>query len=124
VRGKHVLLSLGNPNDRPFVKVIKVGADVAFSLETEDPLIAEARQANRPPAALIPGDADTAMELFGTGDLTAAVNALPADLYSVLERRFGLLADWVLIGQRINLAREDRQSFLRLVGTAALDDAG
>ena len=46
MRGKHVLLSLGNPNDRPFVEVIKVGADVAFSLETEDRLIAEARQAN------------------------------------------------------------------------------
>jgi hypothetical protein len=46
VRGKHVLLSLGNPNDRPFVKVIKIGADVAFSLETEHRLIAEARQAN------------------------------------------------------------------------------
>jgi hypothetical protein len=81
----------------------------------------EGRIENPPPAALMPGDADTAIELFGNGDLTAAVNTLPVDQYNALEDRFGLLADWVLIRQRINLATEDRQRFLRLVGTAALD---
>jgi hypothetical protein len=46
LRGKRVLLSLSNPNDRPCIKIVTVGNDVAFSLETDDQLIAEARQSN------------------------------------------------------------------------------
>src|SRR3954451_21761048 len=48
LRGKRVLLSLGNPNDGPFVKTVTIGSDVAFSLETDDHTVAEARQANAP----------------------------------------------------------------------------
>lgn len=187
LRGKRVLLSLSNPNDRPCIKVVRIGNDVAFSLETDDELIAEARQSNAldhfrrlfelteaepvnlshkdmvalsgaayrlyteihgdnpgepgvwayhksltraalegriqnpPPAALTPNEASAVLELFGNGNLTEAVNALPAGQYDALEERFGLLADWVLIRQRIHLSPEDRQRFLRLIGTAALD---
>jgi hypothetical protein len=187
LRGKRALLSLSNPNDHPCIKVATIGNDVAFSLETTDRLIAEARQANAldhlrrlfdlteaapvrlshkdmvalsgetyrlyneihgdkpgepsgwayhralhraalegriknaPPAALMPNEADVAAQFFGTGNLTEAVNALPAGQYNALEDRFGLLADWVLIRLRINLAAEDRPRFLRLVGTASLD---
>jgi integrase len=187
LRGKRILLSLGNANDSPFIKTVKIGTHVEFSLETDDPIIAEARQAialdhcrrlfeltetdpvslshkdmvalsggtyllyqeihgdnpgepsawsyhkalhraalegrikNPPPAALTPNEADAARELFGDGDLTAAVNALPADQHDALEDRFGLLADWVLIRQRIHLNPNDRRRFLRLVATASLD---
>ncbi|MGY4567251.1 hypothetical protein [Bradyrhizobium sp. USDA 3256] len=44
LRGKRVLLSLGT--ERPFIKVVKIGSDVSFSLETDDLLLAAARQAN------------------------------------------------------------------------------
>jgi hypothetical protein len=81
----------------------------------------EGRIKSPPPAALTPNETATAIELFGTGDLTAAVNALPAGQYDSLEDRFGLLADWVLIRQRIHVAPEDRRRFLHLVGTASLD---
>ena len=46
LRGKRVLLSLGNESDRPFIKTVTIGSDVSFSLETDDRLIAESRQAN------------------------------------------------------------------------------
>jgi hypothetical protein len=41
-----VLLSLGSESDRPFIKTVTIGSDVSFSLETDDRLIAESRQAN------------------------------------------------------------------------------
>lgn len=44
LRGKALLLSLGN--ERPFIKTVRIGSDVSFSLETDDRLIAESRQAN------------------------------------------------------------------------------
>ena len=185
LRGKRVLLSLGT--ERPFIKVVKIGTDVSFSLETDDLLLAEARQANAldhlrrlfelteaepvsfshkalvalsgeayriydeihsdspgepgpwsyhkalhraalegriqspPPAVLVPNESATAMEAFGEGDLTAAVDALPPGQFDSLEDRFGLIADWVLVRQRIHLAQSDRRRFLHLVGTAALD---
>ncbi|MCS3476277.1 integrase [Bradyrhizobium elkanii] len=185
LRGKRVLLSLGT--ERPFIKVVKIGNDVSFSLETDDRLLAEARQANAldhlrrlfelteaepvsfshkalvalsgeayriyneihsdspgepgpwsyhkalhraalegriqspPPAALMPNEAANTMEIFGEGNLTAAVNALPAGQFDSLEERFGLIGDWVLIRQRVHLAQSDRRRFLHLVGTAALD---
>jgi integrase len=81
----------------------------------------EGRVKNPPPAALMPNEANTAIDLFGTGDLTAGVNAFPADQHDALEDRFGLLADWVLIRQRIQLNPNDRRRFLRFVGTASLD---
>lgn len=187
LRGKRVLLSIATPHDYPCVKMVTIGSDVAFSLETDDTTVAEARQANAldhlrrlfelteaapvslshkdmvamsgetyrlyqeihrdnpgepdawmyhkalsraalegriknpPPAALMPNEANTAIELFGSGDLTAAVDALPADQHDALEDRFGLLADWVLIRHRIHLNHDDRRRFLRLVGTASLD---
>ncbi|MCA1397472.1 hypothetical protein [Bradyrhizobium sp. BRP56] len=169
------------------MKTVTIGSDIAFSLETDDATVAEARQANAldhlrrlfelteaapvslshkdmvalsgetyrlyqeihrdnpgepdawmyhkalsraalegriknpPPAALMPNEANTAIDLFGTGDLSAAVNALPADQHDAIEDRFGLLADWVLIRHRIHLNPNDRRRFLRLVGTASLD---
>ncbi|OAF14569.1 hypothetical protein [Bradyrhizobium neotropicale] len=68
----------------------------------------------------MPNEANTAIELFGTGDLTAAVNAIPADQHDALEDRFGLLADWVPIRQRIHLNPNDRRRFLRFDGAAKL----
>lgn len=187
LRGKRVLLSIAGPHDRPCVKTVTIGSDVAFSLETEDTTIAEARQAsaldhfrrlfelteadpihlshkdlvalsgetyrlyqqihndepgepnawmyhkalsravlegriaNPPPATLVPNEASAAIEFFGNGDLTAAVNDLPVDQHDAIEDRFGLLGDWVLIRQRINLDAGDRRRFLRLVGMASLD---
>jgi integrase len=81
----------------------------------------EGRIANPPAAILSATDASTGSELFGTGDLTEAVDALPAGQHDGLEDRFGLLADWVLIRHRLHLTAEDRQRFLRLIGTASLD---
>lgn len=187
LRGKRILLSIATPHDYPCVKTVTIGNDVAFSLETDDIRVAEARQANAldhlrrlfelteaaptslshkdmvalsgetyrlyqeihrdnpgepddwmyhkaftraalegriqnpPPAALMPNEANAAIGLFGTGDLTAAVDAMPVGRYDALEQRFGLLADWVLIRHRIHLSIEDRRRFLRLVGTASLD---
>lgn len=46
LRGKRVLLNLSNENDRPFIKTVTIGTDISFSLETNDRLIAESRQAN------------------------------------------------------------------------------
>ncbi|WP_038378660.1 hypothetical protein [Bradyrhizobium elkanii] len=81
----------------------------------------EGRIKNPPAATLMPSEEHSAIELFGGGDLTAAVNAFPADQHDALEDRFGLLADWALIRQRIHLNLNDRRRFLRLVGTASLD---
>jgi integrase len=81
----------------------------------------EGRIANPPPAVLATGDSGTAEGIFGTGDLTAAVDALPAGQHDGLEDRFGLLADWTLIRHRIHLAPTDRRHFLQLVGMASLD---
>ncbi len=36
LRGKRLLLSLGNPNDGPCIKSVTTESDVAFSLETEN----------------------------------------------------------------------------------------
>ncbi|ABE61182.1 phage integrase [Nitrobacter hamburgensis X14] len=83
--------------------------------------VVEGRIANPPPATLSADDATAATDLFGSGDLTAAVNALPAGQHDGLEDRFGLLADWVLIRSRLNLTTDDRRRFLQLVGTASLD---
>jgi hypothetical protein len=69
----------------------------------------------------MPNEAATAMQAFGDGDLTQAVDALPAGQFDSLEDRFGLIADWTLIRQRIHLAQSDRRKFLHLVGTASLD---
>lgn len=187
LRGRRVLLSLSNRNDKPCIKVVKIGSDIAFSLETADNLIAQARQANAldhlrrlfeltaaepislshrdlvalsgmayaiynevhgenpgdpddwrmhkalhraslegriqnpPPAILTPSDTAAAMEFFGNGDLTSAVDAMPAGQFDAIESRFGLIGDWVLIRHRIRLAEEDRRRFLHLVGTASLD---
>lgn len=187
LRGKRLLLNLSNRNDLPCIKIVKIGTEVACSLDTKDTIVAAAREANAkdhimrlfeltaaapthlshkdmvalsgevyrlyneihgenpgepsawayhkalhraalegrikspPPAALTPNEMVSAIELFGTGDLTEAVNALPAGQYDGLEDRFGLLADWVLIRQRIQLAPADRRRFLQLVGTASLD---
>lgn len=187
LRGKRVLLSIGSADHRPCVKTVTIGTDIAFSLETDDKAIAEARQANAldhfrrlfelteadpihlshkdlvalsgetyrlyqeihsnepgepnawmyhkalsraalegrianaPPAVLVPNEANTAIELFGSGDLTAAINDLPVDQHDAIEDRFGLLGDWVLIRHRINLDAGDRRRFLRLVGMASLD---
>ena len=81
----------------------------------------EGRIPSTPPTTLRVNEAALAKELFGTGNLAKAVNALPPGQYNVLEGRFGLLADYVLIRHRIHLAPEDRERFLRLVGTASLD---
>lgn len=62
-----------------------------------------------------------AADLFGSGDLTDTVNALPPDAHDGLEARFGLLADWVLIRHRINLPVKHRRRFLQLIGAASLD---
>lgn len=187
MRGKRILLSLATASEPPFIKTVTIGNDVAFSLETDDRVVAESRQANAldhfrrlfelteadpvslshrdmvalsggtylvyqeihgdnpgepsawsyhkalhraalegriknpPPATLTPNEADAARALLGDGDLTAAVNALPADQHDALEDRFGLLADWVLIRQRIHLNPNDRRRFLRLVGMGSLD---
>lgn len=187
LRGKRVLLSIGSPDHYPCVKTVTIGSDIAFSLETDDETIAEARQANAldhfrrlfeltesnaihlshkdlvalsgetyrlyqeihsnepgepsawmyhkalsravlegriataPPATLVPNEASTAIEKFGSGDLTAAINALPVDQHDAIEDRFGLLGDWVLIRHRINLDPSVRRRFLRLVGMASLD---
>jgi hypothetical protein len=45
----------------------------------------EGRIKSPPPAALTPNEMNSAIELFGTGDLTAAVNALSAGQYDSLE---------------------------------------
>ena len=81
----------------------------------------EGRIANPPAALLSATDAATATELFGSGDMTEAIDALPADRHDGLEDRFGLLADWILIRNRLNLSPNNRQRFLRLIGTASLD---
>lgn len=187
LRGKKILLHLSRRTEPACIKIVTIGAEVAFSLETTDETIAAARHADAlehlqrlfdltaappttlshremvalsgetyrlyvevhennpgepgkwqyhkalsraalegrlldvPPATLKVDDAAAAMALFGTSDLTAAINAIPADQHDGLEARFGLLADWVLIRHRINLALEDRRRFLKLVGTASLD---
>jgi integrase len=81
----------------------------------------EGRVANPPPAILSTADAADATAILGTGDLTEAVDALPAGQHDGLEDRFGLLADWVLIRHRLHLSAKDRRRFLQLVGTASLD---
>lgn len=188
LRGKRVLLHLSRLTEPACIKIVTIGADIAFSLETADEAIASARHADAlehlhrlfdltaaapitlshrdmvalsgetyrlycevhgdnpgepgkwayhkaisravlegrikdaPPATLKIDDAPAARTLFGTSDdLTAAIDALPANRYDVLESRFGLLADWVLIRHRIPLAPDDRRRFLHFVGTASLD---
>lgn len=83
--------------------------------------VLEGRIPIAPAAALIHEDAAAAIELFGDGDLTQAVDALPANQHDGLEQRFGPLADWVLVKHQIRLAPQLRRAFLHKVGEAALD---
>lgn len=83
--------------------------------------IFEGRIRDAPPATLKVDDSDAGLLLFGTGDLTAAINALPAGQHDGLENRFGLLADWALIRHRIHLAPDQRNHFLKLGAAASLD---
>jgi integrase len=85
--------------------------------------VIEGRIAGAPVAALIPSDTElqTAIELFGKGDLTEAVNKYPPGQFDNLEDRFGLLTDWLLIRHRLNLTAKDRKILLMKVATASLD---
>ncbi|MET3989486.1 integrase [Bradyrhizobium sp. S3.9.2] len=187
LRGKRILLHLSRRTEPACIKVVTIGTDVAFSLETTDEAIAAARHADAlehlqrlfdltaaapvklhhrdmvalagavyhtyvwvheddpgepgrwawhkglsraifegrirdaPPATLKVDDSDAGLLLFGTGDLTAAIDALPAGQHDGLEARFGLLADWALIRHRIHLAPDQRKHFLKLVAAASLD---
>jgi hypothetical protein len=189
LRGKKILLHLSRRTEPACIKIVTIGADVAFSLETTDETIAAARHADAlehlqrlfdltaglpitlsrrdmvalagavyhiyvwvhednpgepgrwawhkglsrailegrikdaPPATLKVNDSDAALVLFGTGDLTAAIDALPVGQHDGLEARFGLLADWALIQHRVHFASDNRKHFLKLVGAASLDAA-
>ncbi|MET4324439.1 integrase [Bradyrhizobium sp. i1.15.2] len=189
LRGKRILLHLSRRTEPACIKVVTIGTDVAFSLETTDETIAGARHADAlehlqrlfdltaaapiklshremvalagavyhtyvwvhednpgepgrwawhkglsraiyegrirdaPPATLKVDDAGTGLVIFGSGDLTEAINALPAGQYDGLEGRFGLLADWALIRHRVRLAPDQRKHFLKLVAAASLDAA-
>jgi integrase len=60
-----------------------------------------------------------AAEAFGN-DLTAGINALPeSDSTDALEQRFGVLVDWVLVANGIELGHDQRKTLLRLVAKAA-----
>ena len=188
LKGKRVLLHMSERAGQPFVRIVRIGETVEFSLDTRDEYVAHARQddalshlrklfdltAAEPaqlshkdlvalsgevyriyvtlneadpgetsswryhkalsravlegrigsvPAAIFDtSDAAIAVNIFpGEDDLTAQVDALPAGQHDGIEERFGLLADFVLIRHRIHLASQDRQRFLRMVGTASLD---
>lgn len=187
LRGKKLLLHLSRRTEPACIKIVTIGADVAFSLESTDGAIAAARHADAlehlqrlfdltaappttlthrdmvalagavyhtyvwvheddpgepgrwawhkglsrailegrirdaPPATLRVDDGNAGLILFGTGDLTTTIDALPPGQHDGLERRFGLLADWALIRHRIHLASEKRKHFLKLVGAASLD---
>ncbi|WP_461324047.1 hypothetical protein [Bradyrhizobium diazoefficiens] len=189
LRGKRILLHLSRRTEPACIKIVTIGNDVAFSLETADETIAAARHADAlehlqrlfdltsaaptelshrdmvalagavyhtyvwvheenpgepgrwawhkglsraiyegrirdaPPATLKVDDGGAGLVIFGTGDLTEAINALPAGQYDGLEGRFGLLADWALIRHRVRLAPDQREHFLKLVAAASLDAA-
>ncbi|MCK1410184.1 site-specific integrase [Bradyrhizobium sp. 76] len=189
LRGKRILLHLSRRTEPACIKVVTIGTDVAFSLETTDETIAAARHADAlehlqrlfdltatapinlshremvalagavyhtyvwvhednpgepgrwawhkglsraiyegrirdaPPATLKVDDADTGLVMFGSGDLTEAINALPAGQHDGLEGRFGLLADWALIRHRVHLPSDQRKHFLKLVAAASIDAA-
>lgn len=189
LRGKRILLHLSRRAEPACIKVVTIGIDVAFSLETTDERLAAARHANAlehlhrlfdltaaspiklshrnmvalagavyhtyvwvheddpgepdkwawhkglsraiyegriqdaPPASLKVDDVAAGLLMFGSGDLTEAINALPAGQYDGLENRFGLLADWALIRHGIHLAPDQRTHFLKLVAAASLDAA-
>ncbi|MFK4561880.1 integrase [Bradyrhizobium ottawaense] len=189
LRGKKILLHLSRRTEPACIKVVTIGADIAFSLETDDEAMASARHADAlehlqrlfdltsaapttlshremvalagavyhtyvwvhednpgepgrwawhkglsraiyegrirdaPPATLKVDDAGTGLVIFGSGDLTEAINALPAGQHDGLEGRFGLLADWALIRHRVRLAPDQRKHFLKLVAAASLDAA-
>ncbi|WP_420967903.1 tyrosine-type recombinase/integrase [Bradyrhizobium sp. B120] len=84
----------------------------------------EGRFHNPPP--IVPGSIDEsetreAVAAFGDG-LTAGINALPpAESAEALEKRFGMLADWVLAQHGIELDDKTRQKFLIQVATASID---
>jgi site-specific recombinase XerD len=60
-----------------------------------------------------------AAEAFGN-DLTASINSLPkSESTEALEQRFGVLVDWVLVANGIELDLDQRTLLLRLVARAA-----
>lgn len=82
----------------------------------------EGRIADPPPA--IPGkeaaDERLARELFGD-DLTVGINAMQADQHSdALEKRFGMIADWILIHFELRISPDDRKRFFE-TGSAGID---
>jgi integrase len=82
----------------------------------------EGRIANPPPA--IPGhnvaDERLAAELFGS-DLTAGINAMTEGKHShALEKRFGIVTDWVLTHFELALSAQDRERFLKQVALASI----
>lgn len=85
----------------------------------------EGRITDAPP--VVPGEeadideAELALEVFGQS-LTAGINAFPkSDSTDALEQRFGLMTDWLLAKNGIEVDAATRTTLLRLVGMAALD---
>ena len=66
-------------------------------------------------------EAEQALEAFGQ-KLTEGINALPrSDNTEALEQRFGVMTDWLLTENTIQLDRESRKELLRFVAMAAHD---
>jgi integrase len=84
--------------------------------------ILEGRISSAPRIVLdqMPDEREYAAALFGSG-LTAGINALPAGEPSVeaLERRFGLLCDWVLMQEGIAVDPPTRKRLLEYVARAS-----
>ncbi|WP_407155085.1 recombinase XerD [Bradyrhizobium sp. STM 3557] len=73
------------------------------------------------PGRMDGSEVDQATETFGD-DLTAGVDALPpGESHEALEKRFGLLADWVLAQRGIELDQETRRKFMVQVASASID---
>lgn len=75
-----------------------------------------------PGARQLATDASTA---FGPGDLSAAVNRLPTSPHgsTALERRFGMVTDWVLQKHGLSVDQDTRERLLVQVELAATDAA-
>jgi hypothetical protein len=82
--------------------------------------VKEGRISGAPP--IRPGEAndeEIAKHLFGE-DLTSGINALPpGPAENVIEQRFGLLANWVLAQNGLELAADDRSRLLQKIPQAA-----
>ncbi len=122
----HQLVALSGDVYRLYIEIYERDPGTTFQWAAHKAFHRAALEGRHVPAPATPDgfdacEIDRATETFGE-DLTAGINALPrGEPDEALEKRFGMLADWVLAHRGLELDPDTRRKFLIQVASASLD---